>query len=299
MHQLHQSGAEHLVFDDTHLHDDGHVADARANHSIHPRRKLGLSSLLSLSWPSLRCRSVPPSVCVGHSSPVPDYAENAFPETYETFSPSQSLSPLKQEEQHPHARKHDLIQDFFMINTLFFRCNAPGLRFYYAARRHQRLQKTSVHTVKSTGVDACAKPSAVPIPLHRRSVGAKGKPVPCARRWRRLEVENFAGSGANEGFDAETTLALSSVIELGASARPRAFRGCPYQSSGMGATSGDSGYARQAHRSVYRRFIDPANLRLAEESLALSQSYLKPCGPRSREDTADGGDASAGGTHTF
>lgn len=37
-----------------------------------------------------------------------------------------------------------------------------------------------------------------------------------------LEIENFAGSGANQGFDnSETTLALSSVIEIGGTQRAR------------------------------------------------------------------------------
>lgn len=87
-HQLHQSGAEHLVFDDTHLHDDGHVADAQANHS---------NSSTAENWDCHHCCHCHGHLCAAaliatervhlakHSSPVPDYAENTFPETYETF----------------------------------------------------------------------------------------------------------------------------------------------------------------------------------------------------------------------
>ena len=57
-HQLHQSGAEHLVFDDTHLHDDGHVADVQANHPIHPRRKIGIVITVVIVMAILRRRLI-------------------------------------------------------------------------------------------------------------------------------------------------------------------------------------------------------------------------------------------------
>lgn len=87
-HQMHQSGTEHLVFDDAHPHDDGHVADAQADHS-----KLSTAE----SWDCHHCCHCHGHLCASvlistervhlakHSSPVPDYSENTFPETYETL----------------------------------------------------------------------------------------------------------------------------------------------------------------------------------------------------------------------
>ncbi len=92
-----------------------------------------------------------------------------------------------------------------------------------------------------------------------------------------LEVENFAGSGANKGFDsAETTLALSSVIELGGKRQARA--------SYSDARINRAEWEQQAATldilgkltTVYIEGLAiQANLQLANESLALSQSILK------------------------
>ncbi|MAE21643.1 MAG: hypothetical protein CMK92_04365 [Pseudomonas sp.] len=87
-HQLHQSGAEHFVFDDAHLHDDGHISDAQADqsnlsetengdchHCCHCNGHFSAAALIAIERVDL----------AKHSSPVPNYSENTFPETYETF----------------------------------------------------------------------------------------------------------------------------------------------------------------------------------------------------------------------
>ncbi|GAB2190041.1 hypothetical protein MAH1_16490 [Sessilibacter sp. MAH1] len=90
-HQLHQSGAEHLVFDDVHQHDDEHVSSTLDDQNLNPELPA------SEKWDCHHCCH-----CHGHlcpailisieyvhvaklSSPVSDYAESTFPETYETF----------------------------------------------------------------------------------------------------------------------------------------------------------------------------------------------------------------------
>jgi hypothetical protein len=89
-HQLHQSGAEHYVFDDAHLHVDEHATDNEHNHNLN-------SNLSAEKWDCHHCCH-----CHGHfspavlisaedihlatlSSPVPDYSDKAYPETFETF----------------------------------------------------------------------------------------------------------------------------------------------------------------------------------------------------------------------
>lgn len=89
-----------------------------------------------------------------------------------------------------------------------------------------------------------------------------------------LEVENFAGSGANEGFDAaETTLALSSVIELGGKRQAR----ITYSNARINQAEWEQQAATlDMLGTLTKLYIEglatQANLRLAEESLALSQS---------------------------
>ncbi|WP_370978587.1 TolC family protein [Agaribacterium sp. ZY112] len=91
-----------------------------------------------------------------------------------------------------------------------------------------------------------------------------------------LEVENFAGSGANEGFEsAETTLALSSVIELGGKRQARL--------SYADARLNQAKWEQQAETldvlgKLTELYIEglatQANMQLAKESLALSKSLL-------------------------
>ncbi len=100
-----------------------------------------------------------------------------------------------------------------------------------------------------------------------------------------LEVENFSGSGSNEGFDsAETTLALSSVIELGGKRQARVFY--------TDARINQAEWERQAATldvlgeltTIYIECLAiEANIQLAEESLALSQSLLTTVKTRSNQ----------------
>ncbi|VUD46532.1 Cobalt-zinc-cadmium resistance protein CzcC [Thalassocella blandensis] len=100
-----------------------------------------------------------------------------------------------------------------------------------------------------------------------------------------LEVENFAGPGSNEGFDsAETTLALSSVIELGGKRQARV--------SYTDARINMAEWEQQATTldvlgeltTIYiEGLATQANIRLAEESLALSQSLLLTVKTRSKQ----------------
>lgn len=90
-HQLHQSGAEHVLFDESHQHLDGVASENQHSHDA------GLETPSSQKWDCHHCCH-----CHGHfcpailistarillsknSSPVPGYSENAFPDTFETF----------------------------------------------------------------------------------------------------------------------------------------------------------------------------------------------------------------------
>ncbi len=91
------------------------------------------------------------------------------------------------------------------------------------------------------------------------------------------EVENIAGSGVNEGFDsAETTVALSSVIELGGKRQARLAladsRFDQYTWQRQAATLDVLGALTT---SFIEGLLTQANVELAEESLTLSQSLLK------------------------
>lgn len=98
-----------------------------------------------------------------------------------------------------------------------------------------------------------------------------------------LEVDNFAGSGSNEDFEsAETTLALSSVIELGGKRQARMSysdaRISQVEWAQQAATLDTLGRLTEVY---IEGLATQANLRLAEESLALSQSILKTVQTRS------------------
>lgn len=98
-----------------------------------------------------------------------------------------------------------------------------------------------------------------------------------------LEVENFAGSGSNQGLDsAETTLALSSVIELGGKRQARLSyadaRINQMEWEQQAATLDVLGVLTEVY---IEGLATQANIQLAEESLALSQSLLKTVKTRS------------------
>lgn len=86
-HQLHQSGNEHVAFDQTHQHLDGpesdkhHVEDAS---SLQERDCHHCCHCHSHFCPAILVPTESTLLSRG-SSPVPDYSENAFPDTFETF----------------------------------------------------------------------------------------------------------------------------------------------------------------------------------------------------------------------
>ena len=98
-----------------------------------------------------------------------------------------------------------------------------------------------------------------------------------------LEVENFAGSGGNQGLDAaETTLALSSMIELGGKRQAR----LSYADARINQVEWEQQATTLdvlgALTEVYiEGLATQANIQLAEESLTLSQSLLKTVKTRS------------------
>ncbi|MGH1471315.1 MAG: TolC family protein [Cellvibrionaceae bacterium] len=100
-----------------------------------------------------------------------------------------------------------------------------------------------------------------------------------------LEVENFAGSGVFKGLDSpEATLSLSSVIEMGGKRKARM--------SLVDARIHQAEWEQQATTldvlgeltaSYIESLATQANIQLAEESLALSQSLLKTVKRRSNK----------------
>ncbi|WP_240945987.1 TolC family protein [Pseudomaricurvus alkylphenolicus] len=103
-----------------------------------------------------------------------------------------------------------------------------------------------------------------------------------------LEVENVAGSGEfNEVDSAETTLALSSVIELGAKARSRA--------AVIDARADRLNFERQAATldvlgelttTFIRALSTQENIALAKEAFALSEQMLKTVKQRASKGAA-------------
>ena len=100
-----------------------------------------------------------------------------------------------------------------------------------------------------------------------------------------FEVENFAGSDSAKGLDSsEATLSLSSVIEMGGKREARM--------SLVDARIHQAEWQQQASTldvlgELTARYIESlatqANIRLAEESLALSQSLLKTVKARAKK----------------
>ncbi len=91
------------------------------------------------------------------------------------------------------------------------------------------------------------------------------------------EVENIAGSGVNEGLDsAETTVALSSVIELGGKRQARlALANSRFDQFSWQRQAATLDVLGALTTSFIEGLLTQANVELAEESLALSQSLLK------------------------
>src|SRR5690606_4682629 len=103
-----------------------------------------------------------------------------------------------------------------------------------------------------------------------------------------LEVENVAGSGSNEGFDsAETTLALSSVIELGGKRQARiSYADARINQAEWEQQAATLDVLSELTAIYIESLATQANIRLAEESLGLSQSLLKTVRARSAQGAA-------------
>ncbi len=98
-----------------------------------------------------------------------------------------------------------------------------------------------------------------------------------------LEVENFSGSGSNRGFDsAETTLALSSVIELGGKRQARlSYVDAQLDQAQWEQKAATLDVLGELTEVYIQGQATQANLLLAHESVALSQSLLKTVKTRS------------------
>ncbi|MFN3236512.1 MAG: TolC family protein [Pseudomonadales bacterium] len=98
-----------------------------------------------------------------------------------------------------------------------------------------------------------------------------------------LEMENFAGSGSTKGFDsAETTVALSSVIELGGKSTARVSFAEARINQGEWQLQATTLDVLGDLTSIYiEGLATQARIQLARESLALSQSLLATVKTRS------------------
>ena len=103
-----------------------------------------------------------------------------------------------------------------------------------------------------------------------------------------LEVENFAGSGSTAGYDsAETTLALSSVIELAGKRQARvSYTDARINQAEWEQQATTLDVLGELTTAYIEGLATQANIRLAEESLALSQSLLKTLKTRSKQGAA-------------
>jgi hypothetical protein len=90
-HQLHQSGSEHVAFDIDHQHLDG--LDSEKNNG----KDVDSDASSSQKWDCHHCchchGHFSPTILIStehilfskHSSPIPTYSENTFPDAYEAF----------------------------------------------------------------------------------------------------------------------------------------------------------------------------------------------------------------------
>jgi cobalt-zinc-cadmium efflux system outer membrane protein len=92
-----------------------------------------------------------------------------------------------------------------------------------------------------------------------------------------FEVENFAGSGSFKGFDrAETTLSLSSVIEIGGKRKARVSLADARINQGVWQQQAATLDVLGELTTEYIESLSTqANINLAKESLKLSQSFLE------------------------
>lgn len=91
-----------------------------------------------------------------------------------------------------------------------------------------------------------------------------------------LQIENFAGSGSRAGFEtAETTLALSSLIELGGKRQARmSYADARINQAGWEQKAATLDVLGKLTVVYIEGLATQANRQLAEESLTLSQSIL-------------------------
>lgn len=176
-----------------------------------------------------------------------------------------------------------------MRNTLFFRCECTWLwlAFLLFGTAPSALAENGESTLtlkKALASTLVQNPQLYQYRFTAEALSAQRKtgalrPVLALE----LEVENFAGSGTNGGFDAaETTLALSSVIELGGKRKAR----MRYTNARLNKADWEQqAVTLDTLGKLTEVYIEglatQANLRLAEESLALSQSILKTVKARS------------------
>jgi hypothetical protein len=90
-HQLHQSGSEHVAFDENHQHLDSLESEK------HNAKDLCSDASSCQKWDCHHCchchGHLSPAILIStdhillskYSSPIPTHSENAFPDTYETF----------------------------------------------------------------------------------------------------------------------------------------------------------------------------------------------------------------------
>src|SRR5690625_7323594 len=99
-----------------------------------------------------------------------------------------------------------------------------------------------------------------------------------------LEVENVAGSGDTQGFDtAETTVALSSVIEMGGKRQARvSYADARINQAEWEQQAVSLDVLGELTAFYIESLATQATIVLAEESLGLSRSYLKTVETRSQ-----------------
>lgn len=176
-----------------------------------------------------------------------------------------------------------------MRNTLFFRCKCTWL--WLAFLLYSTAPSALAENVESTLTlkKALASTLAQNPQLYQYRFTAEALSAQRQTSALRpalaleLEVENFAGSGVNEGFDAaETTLALSSVIELGGKRQARTrYADARLNQAEWGQQAATLDTLGKLTEVYIQGLATQANIQLAEESLALSRSILKTVEMRS------------------
>jgi len=176
-----------------------------------------------------------------------------------------------------------------MQNTLFFRCKYTclWLAFLLCSTTTPAIAESAESTLtlkKALASTLAQNPQLYQYRFTAEALSAKRQTSALRPALAlELEVENFAGSGVNEGFDvAETTLALSSVIELGGKRQARTrYADARLNQADWEQQAGTLDTLGKLTEVYIQGLATQANLRLAEESLALSQSILKTVKTRS------------------